>query len=155
MFCPAGQVVLIHSDQFDQTCPSILIFSFSSELTSIVQKRGMDSLNPEFSLNGSKNEHTRTVTVFFPLSDVSNRAVVLVTNIKLGQNSICDKTFFCDKLSSVTKLKLGQNSNCDNTQNVTQLKLWQPLSVKKLKLWQNSNCDKTENCTKTKIVIKP
>ena len=37
----------------------------------------MESLNPELSLNGSKNECGRTDTVYFPLSEVGTRAVTL------------------------------------------------------------------------------
>ena len=34
----------------------------------------MESLNPEFALYGNKNEATRTDTVFFPISEVSDGA---------------------------------------------------------------------------------
>ena len=53
----------------------------------------------------------------------------------------------CDKTQLVTKLKLGQNSNCDRqnsscdkTQIVTKLKFWEK---SKTQIWQNSDCDKT------------
>ena len=39
----------------------------------------MESLNPDLAIYGSKNEFTRTDTVFFALSEIRQEAVSLLT----------------------------------------------------------------------------
>ena len=65
-FRPRGQDMPYHTK-----------FSFISELTFRGHQVDMDGLNPEFALYGFKNECARTDTIFFPLSEVSTRAVTL------------------------------------------------------------------------------
>ena len=57
---------LDRSSSFIQTKWSLLLEDIKGD---------MESLNPEFALHGSKNESTRTDTVFFPLSEVCKNVV--------------------------------------------------------------------------------
>ena len=77
MFCSSGEVVFIHSDQVDKTCPSTLIVSYSEGLLLGCIRGDIKSIYPELALDGSKNECTRTDTVFFSLSQVCTRWVTL------------------------------------------------------------------------------
>ena len=66
---------LIHSDQVDEKCPSTLILIASQSLLLENLRGDMKSLNLEVAIYGSKSECARTDTVFFPLSEVSTKAV--------------------------------------------------------------------------------
>ena len=65
MFCSTGEVVFIHSDKVEKTCPTALILASSQ------------SIYPELALSGSKNECARTAIVFFPISQVCSRGATL------------------------------------------------------------------------------
>ena len=51
--------------------------SFTSELTSTVPERDMESIYTMLALYGSKNECPRTDNVYFPISEVCNGMVSL------------------------------------------------------------------------------
>ena len=77
MFCPTGQVVVIHSEQVDKTRPSTLILALSQSWLLWYIRVDMESICPEFALYDSKNECARTDTVFFHKSEVCTRGVTL------------------------------------------------------------------------------
>ena len=78
MFCPPGQVVFIHSDHSNKTCPSTLILASSQSYFLGYIRVDMESIYPEFALYGDTNERARTDTVFFPISQVCPRGVSLI-----------------------------------------------------------------------------
>ena len=77
MFCSTGEVVFIHSEKVDKTCPSALIF-VSSQGTSGYIRGYIKSTYPELALSSSKNLCARTDIVFFPISQVCARGATLI-----------------------------------------------------------------------------
>ena len=78
MCCSTGEVIFIHSDQVDKTCPSTLILA-SSQAKLLGYIRGdIRSIYPELALFSSKHEGARTDIVFFPISEVCTRGFTLM-----------------------------------------------------------------------------
>ena len=77
MFCFTGEVVFIHSDQVDKTCPSTFILAPSQGYLLWYIRGDIKSIYTKLALYGSKNECARNDTVFFPISQVCTRGVTL------------------------------------------------------------------------------
>ena len=77
MFCSTGEVVFIHPDQVDETCPSTLILASSQGQLLGYIRGDIKSIYLELALDGSNNKCARTDTVFLPISQVCTRGVTL------------------------------------------------------------------------------
>ena len=67
----------MNEDQLDKTGSiTLILVSYQSKIFEYL-RGDMESLNPEFALNGSQNECTRIDIVFFPSSEINKGAVSL------------------------------------------------------------------------------
>ena len=80
MFCSTGEVIFIHLDQMDKTCPSTLILASSQGLLHGQIRGDIRSIQPELALYGSNNRCARTDTVLLPISQVCTRGVTLTVS---------------------------------------------------------------------------
>ena len=75
--CTAGEVVFIHSDQVDKTCPSTLILTLYQSLLIQYLRGDMESIYTDLALYVSKIECARTDNVVFPISEICKGTVSL------------------------------------------------------------------------------